>query len=108
MARKTVIIFEDDVDGSTAEESLQFSIDGLTYDIDLSLANAQKLRQAVEPYRAAARRTGGRRDRASALAGDSLIDNRAVRAWAASNGIDVNSRGRIPADVVERYRAAGY
>ena len=108
MARKTVIILEDDVDGSTAEETIQFSIDGLTYEIDLSGTNAQKLRDAVEPYRAAARRIGGLRGRVSVQRRDSPVDNRAVRAWAKSNGIRVNTRGRISADVVERYRAAGY
>jgi len=108
MARKTVIILEDDVDGSTAEETIQFSIDGLTYEIDLSGTNAKKLREGVEPYRAAARRVGGPRGRVSAPRGDSPVDNRAVRAWARSNGIQVNTRGRIPADVIERYRAAGY
>ena len=107
MARKTVIILEDDVDGSTAEETVQFSIDGLTYEIDLSGANARKLRQGVEPFRAAARRIGGRRNRASVSATTSPVDPRAVRAWAEANGIEVNARGRISADVVERYRSAG-
>jgi hypothetical protein len=108
MARKTVIIVEDDVDGSTAEETLQFSIDGQAYEIDLSGSNAQKLRQAVEPYRAASRRIGGRRSRASVSISNAPIDTTAVRAWAASNGVQVNARGRISADVVEKYRAAGY
>ena len=31
----------------------------------------------------------------------------AVRAWAAGQGIEVNARGRIKADVVEKFRAAG-
>jgi len=30
---------------------------------------------------------------------------KAVRAWAASNGIQVNTRGRIPADVVQKFEA---
>jgi hypothetical protein len=36
------------------------------------------------------------------------VDTAAVRARAASNGIEVSARGRLPKDVVERYRAAGY
>jgi hypothetical protein len=35
------------------------------------------------------------------------VDNRAVKAWAAFNGIELSGRGRIPGDVIERYRAAG-
>ena len=37
----------------------------------------------------------------------SEVDNKAVRAWAASNGIELSTRGRIPASVLEQYRAAG-
>ena len=37
----------------------------------------------------------------------SQVDTKAVRAWAASNGIELSSRGRVPADVIEKYRAAG-
>jgi hypothetical protein len=35
------------------------------------------------------------------------VDNQAVRKWAEANGIEVNPRGRIPSDVLERYKAAG-
>ena len=93
--------------GSAAEETVQFSIDGVSYEIDLSSINADKLRGAVEPYKAAARRIGGRRSRPAASSSHSPVDNRAVRAWAEANGIEVNTRGRIPADVVAKYRAAG-
>jgi hypothetical protein len=34
-------------------------------------------------------------------------DPAAVRAWAAGQGIEVNARGRIKADVVKQFRAAG-
>ena len=36
-----------------------------------------------------------------------LSDRKAVRKWAQANGIEVSARGRIPAEIVERYRAAG-
>jgi hypothetical protein len=51
------------------------------------------------------RKVGGKRERQPASSND--IDARAIRQWAATNGIEVNSRGRIPAEVVERYRSAG-
>jgi hypothetical protein len=108
MARKTVIILEDDSDGSAADETVHLSIDGVFYEIDLSRSNAMKLRTAVAPYRAAARYIGGRRIRAFAPASTSAVDNTAVRARAKSNGVTVSSRGRVSADVVEKYRAAGY
>jgi Lsr2 len=34
-------------------------------------------------------------------------DPAAVRAWATGRGIEVSARGRIKADVVEQFRAAG-
>jgi hypothetical protein len=110
MASRTLIVLEDDVDGSVAEETVQFSIDGVSYEIDLSGDNAQKLRKAVDPFRSAARRIGERRRRRSSSAPVSTgeVDTKAVRAWAESNGVAVSSRGRIAADVVEKYRKAGH
>lgn len=39
-------------------------------------------------------------------AGTPDVDNAAVREWAAHNGIEVSPKGKIPAAVVEQYRAA--
>jgi len=112
---KTVILLEDDVDGSEAAETLQFALDGLAYEIDLSEQNADKLRAAVEPFAEKARRVGGRtrssaprtpRERKSTN-GHGPIDTKAVRAWAASNRVEVSSRGRIPASVIQQYHDAG-
>ena len=58
------------------------------------------------------RRIGGRRPRASGRAGSSSssskgeVDTKAVREWAGKNGYELSARGRIPAKVVEAYRAA--
>jgi hypothetical protein len=115
MASKTLIVLEDDLDGSEAAETVQFAIDGVTYEIDLSTQNAEKLRAGVEPFAEKARRVGvPLRSRGSRggrgtkrTNGDAPIDTRAVRAWAASNGVQVSKRGRIPASVLQQYRAAG-
>ena len=37
----------------------------------------------------------------------SAVDLKAVRAWAASNGIALSSRGRVSASVIQQYRSAG-
>jgi len=50
---------------------------------------------------------GGRRSAPAAKRTYAGYDPAAVRAWAAGHGIEVNTRGRIEADVVERFRAAG-
>lgn len=67
MAQRAEINFVDDLDGSPANTTVSFAIDGTSYEIDLTTAHAQEFRDAVQPFIAAARRTGrsGRRARAS-------------------------------------------
>jgi Lsr2 len=106
MATQTIVRLVDDTDGSEASETLSFGIDGSAYELDLSEMNAKKLRDSLGPWVKAARKTGGRR-RSSKNSTPSQLDMRAVRAWAASNKVDVSSRGRVPASVIEQYKAAG-
>lgn len=101
MAKKTIVQLTDDLDGSKADKTVSFSLDGVSYEIDLSQKNASALETAFGKYISAARRTSGRAKRTNVNA-----DPKAVRAWAASNGIQVNPRGRIPADVVQKFEAA--
>lgn len=108
MASKTVTVIEDDLDGTQAAETVKFAVDGTQYEIDLSVINAAELRKAFEEYIRYARRVGGRSSAGNAKLSSGLIDNKAVRAWAQSNGIEVNPRGRISADVIEQYRRAGH
>jgi hypothetical protein len=71
-------------------------------------ANADKFEKAIGPYLEKAQRVGGRRSRPSSSSSSrSEVDTKAVRAWAASNGIELSNRGRVPADVIEKYKAAG-
>ena len=112
MAQRTVISMTDDIDGSEASETVLFGLDGATYEIDLNEAHAEDIREILAPYVTAARRVGasggGRSVRASSSrpsgAGD--VDPKAVRAWAEANGVEVNARGRLKAEVVEQYKAA--
>ena len=61
MAKRVPIEILDDTNGSPAEQTVPFGLDGVAYEIDLSTTNANALREALAPYVAAARRTGGRR-----------------------------------------------
>src|SRR5271163_584877 len=48
---KTVIVkLTDDIDGGDADETIHFALDGKSYEVDLSAANASKLRAALKPY----------------------------------------------------------
>lgn len=109
MAQKTTIQLIDDLDGSEAAETLLFALDGVSYEIDVNEKNASQLRAVFAPWVEAGRRVDGRtqRGKPAIIRTTSGYDPKAVRAWAASNGVDVPARGRIPAAVVEQFRAAG-
>jgi hypothetical protein len=107
MAKKTVETYFSDLSGAQIDGSApttHFAVDGRSYEIDLTPAEKAALDQALAPYVAAARPAAGtRRARSSTPSG---VEPRAVRAWAAEQGIDVPARGRVPASVVEAYTAA--
>ena len=110
MAKKTVVLLEDDIDGSEASQTVFFALDGTEYEIDLNDGHANELREVLERFTNAGRKvTGGRGSRQTSSArraGQRGVDAKAARQWAIENGIQVNARGRIQAEVVERYVAA--
>lgn len=112
MVQRTRIELVDDLDGKVLAdgegETVAFSLDGMAYELDLSRRNADKFRGAFQAYIAAGRRVGSRASRAAASASPYRgYDPKAVRKWAESNKVDIPARGRIPGDILERYRAAG-
>lgn len=106
MAQRIQVVLEDDLDGSAAAETVHFGLDGVTYEIDLSEANAASLREAFAQWVGNARRSGGRKTvgRRPGAARRTSVSN--VREWARANGYEVNERGRIPASVQQAYDAA--
>lgn len=110
MAQKVQVLLLDDLEGGEADETVTFALDGKTYEIDLTTANADKLRGALEPYLAKGRRTGGRQQRgkgrSSGGASSSGPDTAKIRAWAKEQGYEVNDRGRVPANIREAYEKA--
>ena len=104
MAQQVNIVLVDDIDGSEAEETVSFALDGKEYEIDLSAKNAAKLRAVFAPYVGHARRAASRRRGArGAAGGPSPAD---IRAWARDNGFDVPDRGRVSSEVRDAYTAA--
>ena len=108
MATKTETLLIDDLDGSPAEGTIRFALDGTNYEIDLSSEHAQALREELSPFIDAARRAPGTRSparpRRKPSAGDP--DSTEIRDWARSQGIDVKDRGRIPAELIVKFKAA--
>ncbi|MDO3109813.1 Lsr2 family protein [Mycobacteroides abscessus] len=111
MAKKVTVQLVDDVDGEVAaDESVEFGLDGVTYEIDLSAKNAEKLRKQLSTWVDHARKVSGRR-RGSSGSGRKRpsIDraqSAAIREWAGKNGHAVSSRGRIPAEVIDAFNAS--
>ncbi|GAA2116413.1 histone-like nucleoid-structuring protein Lsr2 [Actinomadura alba] len=109
MAHRTVVELLDDIDGKPAEETVTFSLDGVTYEIDLSADNAEKLRKSLTPYvekaRKAAGRPAGRQGKATGRSAHARERSADIRNWAKQHEITVNDRGRISTQVVEAYEA---
>jgi hypothetical protein len=105
VATKVLTTLQDDIDGSDAAETVRFALDGVEWEIDLSERNANRLRNSLSIFITHGRKVGGKRERTAASSAQT--DTQAVRKWAQANGIVVSARGRVPAEIVERYRAAG-
>jgi hypothetical protein len=105
MATKVLTTLQDDIDGSAAVETIRFAINGVEWEIYLSDRNANRLRNSLSDFIAHGRKVGGKRERNATSSRE--FEPKDVRQWAEANGIEVNSRGRIPAEIVERYRSAG-
>jgi len=109
MAQKIQTFFIDDLDGSEAEGTVLFGLDGTHYEIDLSTGHAKELRTALARYIDVGRKVTSPARRAGQIgrkAPANGISNTEVRAWAKAQGLDVKERGRIPADLIAQYQEA--
>ena len=108
MAQKIEVHLEDDLDGGPADTTLTFALDGKDYEIDLSDANAENLREALRPYVTAARKapTGHERRKRATGTSNSAGETAKIRAWAKAHGHQVSDRGRIHQSIRDAYYAA--
>jgi Lsr2 len=110
VAQKIQTLLVDDIDGSAAEGIIRFGLDGAEYEIDLNVGHARELRDALARYVAAARRVSGsaarRPARTARRAPAGGLNTTEVREWAKAQGIEVKDRGRVPAELVVKFKAA--
>jgi len=111
MAQKVQTLLIDDLDGGEADATVRFGLDGAEYEIDLSAKNADALRKALARYVEAGRRSPGSAVRRPGRSGRKPAsangaDSTAVREWAKSQGLEVKDRGRVPAELVVKFKAA--
>lgn len=114
MAQQMRVELIDDLDGATADETITFGLDGATYEIDLSQANAADLRKSLADFVDHGKRVGrhkpatkGTQTKAAKPSARTTRDERertqAIRTWARAAGHTVSDRGRIPAHIVDAY-----
>ncbi len=106
MAQRVQVILVDDLDGGEATETVEFALDGVTYEVDLSDANAAKLRDDMAQWVGIARRSGGRRQtrrRGTGASGASREELARMRQWGRENGFKVSDRGRVSKELQEAY-----
>ncbi|MFE6946520.1 histone-like nucleoid-structuring protein Lsr2 [Streptomyces chartreusis] len=109
MAQKIVTVFTDDLTGNESEEvqTHTFSLDGVSYEIDLVSESYDKLLEALAPFISSGRKVGRTRStgkgRRPLMEGPSAEE---VRQWARENDYQVNDRGRVPASIREAYEKA--
>jgi len=118
MAQRTIVTLVDDLTGEDAENisTVEFALDGATYELDLTDENSAKLRETLSRYAGAGRKIGGRRRRGSrpdrairsngSAAGYNRETLKSIREWAKKNGHSVNDRGRLPAEVLQARQTA--
>jgi hypothetical protein len=118
MAQKTIVTLVDDLTGEEAEKisTVEFALDGVTYELDLTDENSTKLHDTLSQYAKAGRKIG-RQPRSSprpgrvikstgGAAGYNRETLKSIREWAKKNGHNVSDRGRLPADVVQAWQTA--
>lgn len=103
----------DDISGEPDAETVLVTVNGKGIEVDLAAKNLARLVKALEPFWTVGseddylvtRRERGRSAKRASSNGETTVEERAaIREWAAANGIDAPSRGRMPAELVEQYR----
>ncbi len=109
MAQQVNVVLVDDLDGTPAEETVTFGLDGIAYEIDLHADNAARLRDSLAEWVGHGRRVGGQRrkgNRSATKRSSVGSDSTTIREWARANGYQVSDRGRIKAEIIEAFNAA--
>ncbi len=97
---------EDDLTGGPADETVQFGVEGRTYELDLNAKHAADFRRRLAPFIEHARRVRHRGGRGAIRTAESRERSRQIRAWAEQQGFDLAAHGRLPADVIAQYENA--
>ena len=118
MAQRTIVQLVSDLSGDEMQDgegrTVEFSVDGTSYTIDLTDKEAAGFDKALAMYIEHATKTSGgtaggrKRSSTGGKSGSSRSKDELanIRAWAQENGHQVSERGRIKQDVLDAYHAA--
>jgi hypothetical protein len=113
VAQQVQTVLIDDITGKEIPpgegETISFAVNGVQYEIDLDVKGAKKFHDQLSFYMEHGRKLG--RTSVSSIRSrkrEQEFDPATVRAWAEANGYDISPRGRIKAEIVDAYRAAGH
>lgn len=115
MTKEVIIQLRDDFDGELGDdvETREFAVEGVVYEIELSVRNYNKFLDSVEPYRMHARPQRRKKTQkkqqqqaAKTVRVAPSVSETDIRQWALANDVDVGVRGRLPAAVKDQYRVA--
>jgi hypothetical protein len=94
---------EDDLTGGPADETIHFSLDGRSYEIDLNSRHASEFRHRLVPFTEHARLARPQRQRVTVRSAASRERSRQIRLWAEERGFALSPHGRLPGNVIEEY-----
>lgn len=107
MAVKTITELIDDLDGTKADQTVDFAFLGARYEIDLTEKHTEQMRKALQPWLDNARRSGGKARRRAVpvrrTPPKAKPNYEEIRAWAKKKGLKVADKGRIANAVIEQY-----
>ena len=114
MAKATVEVLVDDLDGSDGAETIRLGWNGDWRELELSKRNLTSLSKALDKFWDAGRPVSSdgepkrRRPKATTSSRPTRAkrDPKLIRAWARQNGLAIPVRGRIPGEVERRYNEA--
>lgn len=106
LSKRYTVHLIDSLDGSPANHSVRFELDGEAYVIDLNDRNAAALRELLSRYISAGRCiAGGRLGRKTKQSPAHRRQTKRIRAWASENGYSLTSTGRVPTQIIKLYYA---
>jgi len=106
---KKYTLFDDLDDTLEADATVSFSLENTVYEIDLSNQNIAKLKAALQPFIAAARKGARIAPTARSLPrkkNNPDANRDEIRYWASQNGFAISDRGRVPVAVMQAYEEA--